>query len=679
ITRNKAEEIDWRAVSAKYGIKEDYLLTVGSVEPRKNYDVLYKACVFYREKYPERPFPQIVMAGGQFSGLCADLIDSIKRNPLTRDHIVLVAPTDEELHCLYQHCRFFLLPSFYEGWSLTLPEAMSYGKFCLAADVAPLKEIGRDFIDYLDPLNPVRWAEAIGYYLSRPELVAKREKRIRDNWRADSWQDCARSILQSLQGLAAQNPSTLYCDLTVSLYQALDGRKISGILRSELMLARNFNKIFPQIQYFAFLGKSYLPLQKGDLAEILGNGGIDAAFESFRQKAPAIAAKGNFIARAALRDGRQQKLRESFWLLCSALPPKAQYCLIKAGVAVKNILYSGRRKTYPSPVYGASPAAGGNLWFPFMEGDVVFSAGSCSAIRLYDDLITLKQKTGFKYAQVIYDFTPVLAPHLHNAECIGPYTEFVRFVSEVSDIIFYGGETALRDGLSYQRRSGLLVPPAYPVKFGGDIGENSRPDKGVDENTLKELGVAGNFILMVGTLEIRKNHETIYKAYLKLLEEEKADFQIVMAGGPGWKTRDFLEIMRRDERVKNKIITFGPDDEQLAALYRNCRFTVLASLYEGWSLVLPESFGYGKFCLAADVAPLRETGGDFADYVNPWDVDAWAEKIHWYLSQPRQLRAREDKIAKEWRNVSWRACAEEIGGKLKELLCERTHKCNKMI
>jgi glycosyltransferase involved in cell wall biosynthesis len=666
IAQNKAEEIDRRPILAKYGLREGYLLTVGSIEPRKNYDVLYKAYVFLKEKYPARPLPQIAIAGSPFPGLCADLLDNIKRDPRVKGNIVLVAPTDEELHCLYKHCRFFLLPSFYEGWSLTLPEAMSYGKFCLVSDVAPLREIGKDLVDYLDPLNPVRWAEAIAHYLSRPDLVAKRESHVINDWRADGWQDCARAILRPLNSLAEKREGSLYCDMTVSFYQALGGYKMSGVLRSELMLARNFNKNFPRMQYFAFQGNKYLPLRQGDLAEILGDGEMDAAFEIFRRRAIEIAAKGNLLGQTVWQPDNRQRLKESFWLLCSALAPQAQYYLIKAGVALKKAIY-GEQRAEPPPT-GLSPGAGGGLRFPFARGDVVFSAGSGIAGEHYHDFLALKKETGFKYAQVIYDFTPVLAPHLHNMEAVGAYTDFIHFASKVSDMIFYGGKTAMQDGAAYQRRQGLPVPPALPVRFGGDIAKNIRPDKRAEENTLKALGVTDKFILMVGTLEIRKNHETIYKAYLKLLQEAKADFQIVMAGHPGWKARDFFEILRRDERVKNKILTFSPDDGQLAVLYRNCRFTVLASLYEGWSLVLPESFRYGKFCLAADVVPLRETGGDFADYVNPWDTGAWAEKIHWYLSRPQELRAREEKIAGKWRGASWQSCADEIGGKLQELL-----------
>ena len=669
IVKNEAGKIDYRLILDEYGIKGEYLLTVGSVEPRKNYDVLYKAYAFLKEKYPARPLPQLVIAGSRFPAVCADFLDSIQRNPLTKKDIVLITPTDAQLHCLYGHCRFFLLPSFYEGWSLTLPEAMSYGKFCLAADGAPLREIGGDFANYLDPLNPVKWAEAIDLYISRPDLVAKRESHIKNNWRADDWPDCTRAILRPLKDLAAKRKQLLYYDLTVSLYQALGGCKISGILRSELMLARNFNKIFPQIQYFAFQGKKYLPLNRDDLSEILGDGEIDAAFEVFRLKAPQIAARGNLLPSTAWQPDTRQKLRESFWLLCSVLPPKAQYYLISAGVKIKKFLYAEGRET--SPPKDNRPGSDGGLRLPFAKGDVVFSAGSGITDCFYDDFIAFKKKTGFKYAQVIYDFTPILTPHLHNMDTIGPYTDFIHFVSKVSDVIFYGGETAMQDGAEYQRRQNLPSPPSYPVRFGGDIAKGARTDKREEENTLKALGVAGNFVLMVGTLEIRKNHETIYKAYLKLIEQGKADFQIIMAGRPGWKTHDFLESMRRDERVKNKILVFGHDDGQLAVLYKNCRFTVLASVYEGWSLVLPESFNYGKFCIAADTPPLRETGQDFADYVNPWDVDAWAEKIRWYLSHPQAVRAREAKIAKEWRGVSWRFCAGEIGGRLKEFWYEK--------
>jgi glycosyltransferase involved in cell wall biosynthesis len=121
-----------------------------------------------------------------------------------KDRIVMVSPTDEELDVLYRHCRFTLLPSFYEGWSLTLPESLSYGKFCLTADTDPLRETGRDLVEYVDPHDTFAWADRIGHYLSHPREIERYEQRIRAEWKPRSWKDATKMLLDALYAAHAE-------------------------------------------------------------------------------------------------------------------------------------------------------------------------------------------------------------------------------------------------------------------------------------------------------------------------------------------------------------------------------------------------------------------------------------------------------------------------------------------
>jgi glycosyltransferase involved in cell wall biosynthesis len=161
--------------------------------------------------------------------------------------------------------------------------------------------------------------------------------------------------------------------------------------------------------------------------------------------------------------------------------------------------------------------------------------------------------------------------------------------------------------------------------------------------------------MTVGTFEPRKNHEMLYKAFLRILDEKmvKEPLQMVFVGKPGWKTDDFRQILAGDTRVKGKILIINPSDTELHALYRQCRFTLLASFYEGWSLTLPESLSYGKFCLVSDVDPLRETGRDLVEYIHPLDTYRWADRIAHYANNPAEVLVWEEKIREGWHPTSW--------------------------
>lgn len=126
--------------------------------------------------------------------------------------------------------------------------------------------------------------------------------------------------------------------------------------------------------------------------------------------------------------------------------------------------------------------------------------------------------------------TPLITPQLHAREAFDWYNRFYYLASLASNTIMYGGETAKRDGQAWQRRFGWPVTNGIAIKFGSDIAPAQ--DHSQDEEILKRLGITGNYMLSVGTLEIRKNHEAIYKAYLELLKDP--DCETTTDGIRGW-------------------------------------------------------------------------------------------------------------------------------------------------
>ena len=129
-----------------------------------------------------------------------------------------------------------------------------------------------------------------------------------------------------------------------------------------------------------------------------------------------------------------------------------------------------------------------------------------------------------------------------------------------------------------------------------------------------------------------------------------------------------LETIAFDERVKENILIFAPSDIELDVLYRNCEFTILPSMYEGWSLTLPESYYYEKFCLCCDTPSLKETAGNLAEYIQPFDEVRWSERIMYYHQNREELSKREILIRENWHMITWAECAEQVYGYLKDMM-----------
>lgn len=648
------------------GIVRSYIMAVGSLDERKNYATLYRAMTILAN-HPEKPFPQLVIVG-KGEG-CKILRDTIQRDPRTAENIVLVSPNDEELSQLYHNAAFVVLASAWEGWSLTLPEALQYGKFVIASDVAPLREIGGSLIDYVDPYDPLEWSEKISHYYNHPEERRIREEAICDGYTPILWSDCGRQVSGILQELNRQErqgrQSNLYMDLTLTCCAMLYRGKITGILRSELMLAKWLYRLHPGIKFFSIVEQfGFLEIDVSAIAPILTGDNLDLDFLACRDgvvnryfsipTAPVVNINNNYVAK-----------RDAFWFLTSVFPLNWQKRLIAFGKKKK-----ARMVAAPSVPISQGQPKEQVLRLPFASGDVIFTAGTGFDGKVKQALLAAREEIHFKYVSVVYDFTPILLPQVHQKETIEHYIPFLEFVSNMSDLILYGGETARKDGIAYQKKMGLPVPPSVAIKFGSDIShrQDDEVEKDEEKAVLKRLGIKGPYVLSVGTMEIRKNYETLYRAYLRMLEQDGDIPQMVFAGHPGWKTEDFLTTLSRDERVKGKILWFSPTDEELDILYKNCEFTILASLYEGWSLTLPESFWYGKFCLCCDTPALKETAGELSEYVQAWDEKTWSERICYYHSHPQALAEREKAIAEHWHPISWEECAGHVLSKLEELL-----------
>ena len=143
----------------------------------------------------------------------------------------------------------------------------------------------------------------------------------------------------------------------------------------------------------------------------------------------------------------------------------------------------------------------------------------------------------------------------------------------------------------------------------------------------RRLGVSGDFILFVGTIEPRKNLHRLIEAFEQLLNTTSLSPQLVIAGGQGWLMDDFFSVIKQKKLEARICLTGYLHDEDLRALYSSCRVFVYPSLYEGFGLPPLEAMACGAPVITSRIASITETVGTAARLVNPRDTNDLSRAI----------------------------------------------------
>ena len=143
-----ASETD--AIRQRLGIERDFILTVGTIEPRKNLLTLVRA--FERMLRTTSLTPQLVIAGGK-GWLMEDFYSFIKSSGIGEKIRLIGYTSDYDLRALYSSCRVCVYPSLYEGFGLPPLEAMACGAPLITSQIPAISETVGSAAVLVDPLN----------------------------------------------------------------------------------------------------------------------------------------------------------------------------------------------------------------------------------------------------------------------------------------------------------------------------------------------------------------------------------------------------------------------------------------------------------------------------------------------------------------------------------------------
>uniref|UniRef100_UPI004056675A glycosyltransferase family 4 protein n=1 Tax=Acetatifactor sp. TaxID=1872090 RepID=UPI004056675A len=287
------------------------------------------------------------------------------------------------------------------------------------------------------------------------------------------------------------------------------------------------------------------------------------------------------------------------------------------------------------------------------QGCVFFdldAAWMCRMKRSY--LLPILKAQGTRIVAHIYDIISITHPQYCLERGVYNFMDFLGAHLQYADDIIVNAQATVDELEKLPGRIGCKLPACHVVPLGADFRVRKEiADEDVNSNIVKTVK-ENPYILMVGTIEPRKNHKLLLEAYDKGLKE--LGYNIIMAGYMGWDMEEFQERLHHHPDYGTRIHHFeGLDDNTITYLYQNAKFLVFCSYTEGFGLPIIEAIQRGTPVLAADVPVLREVGGDYCVWFEQDSVEELIGQIS-YLNEDAQAYRKLKEMFMSFEAITWK-------------------------
>jgi glycosyltransferase involved in cell wall biosynthesis len=190
------DQREMRRVRELYKIKGDYILAVGSIQPRKNLAHLIAAYADLRRARPHANLPKLVLVGKK-AWLYDETLRAIEEHGLGDLTVLTGYVTDADLPALYTGALCFVYPSYFEGFGLPPLEAMQCGTPVITGNRTSLPEVVYDAGLLVDPFDKDALISALARLIDDSDLRARLRVKGLERARHFSWHETARLTLQA--------------------------------------------------------------------------------------------------------------------------------------------------------------------------------------------------------------------------------------------------------------------------------------------------------------------------------------------------------------------------------------------------------------------------------------------------------------------------------------------------
>jgi hypothetical protein len=263
----------------------------------------------------------------------------------------------------------------------------------------------------------------------------------------------------------------------------------------------------------------------------------------------------------------------------------------------------------------------------------------------------------------LHDMIPWRFPHqFEDPLVVSRFLRFAEMIGRHASLVLCNSENTSKDFAQFAVEAGIEPGRREVIHLGADSPDPfARQPVGMPEDLLSR-----GYVLSVGTIQVRKNHQLLYMLWRRFAEEGRGKVpRLVLAGLPGWLTADLMFRIRKDPLVRDSLIVLHHvNDSELSWLYTHSKFTLYPSLYEGWGLPIVESLQHGKPCLASNTSSMPEAGQGLAVHLDPMDFMGWRREILRRFEYPSLLVSESERIRTLFRPRSWQEFSNDFTGRV---------------
>jgi glycosyltransferase involved in cell wall biosynthesis len=226
---------------------------------------------------------------------------------------------------------------------------------------------------------------------------------------------------------------------------------------------------------------------------------------------------------------------------------------------------------------------------------------------------------GLKLVTWAHDIIPVLYPNFFASDALNNFVNVINVFGK-ADHIFCNSNTTRLDIIN---NLGICPSRLTATGIGGNEGVSRRPSGDV-EAVCDKYRLSKDYILSVGTLEPRKNHVRLVRAYDEFRRRATFSGNLVIVGSHGWQYGELLNVISELGMHDTVRVLNGVDNNDLSALYSGALMLAYPSVYEGFGMPVLEAMQCGVPVLTSEGTSMAEISDGCAVLVDPLSIESIA-------------------------------------------------------